>query len=288
VFARLARSVVSGCFRREQPRISHGTHSIAARRDGFVAAEASLHVAMHTVCMTTRYALADVAALVGEPTRAAILLALLDRPVLPAGVLALEAQLSASATSLHLGKLTAGGLLAVEQDGRRRNYRLASAEVAHALEALCVIATPPLHDAPLLPGRPALRAARTCYDHLAGEFSVALVDMLERSRLIRIAGNGSFEITSDGACWFARVLDIDVTSLARGRRRLALQCVDWTERRPHLAGALGATVLQRMLDWRWVARRSDSRALRITERGATELTKLGLAAPRIARDPRTR
>ena len=246
------------------------------RGDGFAAAEASWLGAVHTPTMTTRYALATVAALVGEPTRAAILLALLDRPVLPAGALAVEAHLSAAATSLHLAKLMGGGLLEVQKDGRHRFYRLANAEVAHALEALCVIATAPPPGSSLLPGRSALRAARTCYDHLAGELAVAFVDLLERERLLRAASDRTFEITSEGVRWFARVLDIDVAALASGRRRLARQCIDWTERRPHLAGALGAAVLSSMLDRRWVAKLPESRALRITARGSVDLARLGL------------
>lgn len=149
------------------------------------------------------------------------------------------------------------------------------------------IATNPSHGSLLLPGRPALRAARTCYDHLAGELSIAFVNMLERSRILRPAKDRSFEITSDGVRWFTCVMDIDVASLGRGRRRLARQCVDWTERRPHLAGALGATVLKSMLDKRWVAKLPDSRALRITSRGAIELAKLGLDAHGIGRAPRS-
>jgi DNA-binding transcriptional ArsR family regulator len=238
--------------------------------------------------MTTSYALADVAALVGEPTRAAMLLALLDRPVLPAGELALEAQLSAAATSLHLAKLVSGGLLAVQQEGRHRYYRIANAEVAHALEALSVIATAPLSKSSSVPGRSALRAARSCYDHLAGELAVAFVDMLERDRMLRAAHDRSFEVTSDGVRWFARVLDIDVAALACGRRRLARQCVDWTERRPHLAGALGAAVLSRMFDKRWFAKLPESRALRITARGSADLAKLGVRGDRAVAAARPR
>lgn len=228
--------------------------------------------------MTARYALAETAALVGEPTRAAMLLAVLDGRALPAGELARVAGLSASATSLHLAKLTQGGLLAVRQEGRHRYYRLASAEVAHALEALSVIATAPPPERSPLPGRAALRAARSCYDHLAGALSIALVGLLERERVLRAAGGRTYEITSEGAGWLADTLHIEIASLERGRRPIARQCLDLTERRPHVAGALGAALLERFVEGRWVAREADSRALRVTTRGRAAFAKLGLVA----------
>src|SRR5262249_11058149 len=155
--------------------------------------------------MSTPYAIADIAALVGEPTRAAILLALLGGRPLPAGALAVEANLSAAATSLHLSKLTRGGVLSVEQEGRPRYYRLANDEVAHALEALGVIAA--AHRPPtrvLSPDRAAFRAARTCYDHLAGSLSVALAQRLERDDMVRATDPRAYEITEDGARWLAK------------------------------------------------------------------------------------
>src|SRR5215510_6288966 len=222
--------------------------------------------------MSTPYAIADIAALVGEPTRAAILLALLGGRPLPAGALAVEANLSAAATSLHLSKLTRGGLLSVEQEGRRRYYRLANDEVAHALEALGVIATahrPPTRA--LSPDRAAFRAARTCYDHLAGSLSVALAQRLERDDMVRATDPRAYEVTEDGARWLAKEMGIDVAALARGRRVLARRCIDGTERRPHLGGAVGAAMLERMLALRWVAKISGSRALRSTSRGQEAL-----------------
>jgi DNA-binding transcriptional ArsR family regulator len=226
--------------------------------------------------MTARYAISDVASLVGEPTRAAILLALMGGRALPAGELAGEARLSAAATSLHLAKLTRGGLLTVHQEGRHRFYRLASEDVAHALEALGVIATARSPPRALSPERAALRTARTCYDHLAGAVAVSLAERLEREYLVQSAGDRAYMVTADGARWFADVLRIDVEALACSRRILARRCLDWTERRPHIAGSLGAAMLEQMLAMRWAAKMAGSRAVRFTVRGRDKLEKLGL------------
>jgi len=228
--------------------------------------------------MTARFAIADVAALVGEPTRAAILLSLLDGRALPAGELATEAGLSAAATSLHLAKLVRGGLLVVRPEGRHRYYSLANGDVAHALEALGVIATgrPPLRA--LSPDRAALRAARSCYDHLAGALAVALAAKMERERMVCPEGERAYEVTRHGVEWLATELRIEVAALDTRRRPVARRCLDWTERRPHIAGALGAAILDRMLALRWAARVDDSRALRITARGSEALKRMGVVA----------
>jgi DNA-binding transcriptional ArsR family regulator len=226
--------------------------------------------------MTTRYAIADIAALVGEPTRTAMLLALFDGRALPAGELAREAGLSAAAASLHLAKLTQGGLLLVQQEGRHRYYRLASEDVAHALEALGVIATAAPCARALSPERATLRAARTCYDHLAGVLAVALAQKMERDNLLRGDGERAYAVTPRGAEWLADTIRLDVSTLRTGRRPVARRCLDWTERRHHVAGALGAAILERLFALRWASRVRDSRALRITTKGREELAALGL------------
>jgi DNA-binding transcriptional ArsR family regulator len=226
--------------------------------------------------MTARYSLADVAALIGEPTRAAMLLALLDGSALPATELARAANLSAPATSLHLAKLTQGGLLSVRKEGRHRYYKIASADVVHALEALGVIATAPPPQRSLRPEQSRLRAARTCYDHLAGLAAVTLTETLERGRILSIEDDYHYTVTRRGERWFAEELSIDVPALATGRRPLARRCLDWTERRPHLSGALGAALLEALLTRRWIARTEASRAVRITSRGETAIAKLGV------------
>ena len=228
--------------------------------------------------MIERYTLADVAALIGEPTRAAMLVGLLDGRALTATELARIADLSAPATSLHLSKLAQGGLVVVRKAGRHRYYRLANGEVAHALEALGVIATAAPHERPPSRAGSALRAARTCYDHLAGVLAIELADRLERARIVRIEDDERYRVTRAGSGWFADALGIDVAALTTGRRPLARRCLDWTERRPHLAGALGAAVLEQFLQRRWVARTPGSRALRITTHGAPAIAKLARGA----------
>lgn len=193
--------------------------------------------------MTSRYSLASVGALIGVPTRAAILLELMSGKTLPASELARVAECSAPAVSLHLAKLTQAGLLAVRREGRHRFYRLAHREVAHALEALGLIATAPSPRRPPSPEREALRNARTCYDHLAGAISVALAEALERARILTVRDERAFDVTPYGARWFAERFEIDFAALTQRRRPLAKRCLDWTERKPHLAGALGATLL---------------------------------------------
>lgn len=226
--------------------------------------------------MSAHHSLADVAALIGEPTRAAMLVALLSGQSLPASELARSADLSAAATSLHLAKLVAGGLLEVRRDGRYRYYRLAGPDVVHALEALGVIATAPPPARSASPGSGALRTARTCYDHLAGTLGVSLADSLVRRRALRGHGDRDYSVTASGARWLAAALEIDVASLAAGRRPLARRCLDWTERRPHVAGALGAALLDVSLARRWIVRTRESRAVRITLAGHTAFAGLGV------------
>lgn len=221
--------------------------------------------------MSAAFAVADVAALIGEPTRAAMLIALLDGRELPASDLAKAAHLSPAATSLHLAKLVQGGLLVARKEGRHRYYGLASHDVAHALEALGLVSTRP---PPAAAERTPLRNARTCYDHLAGVLSVALTERLRVSRRLVAREDRTFEITDEGGRWFATELAIDVGALAHGKRTLARQCLDWTERRPHVAGALGAAMLDTFLTRRWVARAKDTRALRITTVGQQALEAL--------------
>ena len=225
--------------------------------------------------MSAHHSIANVAALFGEPSRASMLLALLDGRALPAGELARIAKLSAAATSLHLGRLTAGGLLAVRSEGRHRYYRLANVEVAHALEALGAIATSPPTTHALTKERAALRAARSCYDHLAGAQAVALASSLVQQRLLSVESERSYRVTPLGSDWFRSHFAVDVVELARSRRPVARRCLDWTERRPHLAGALGALLLERMLERRWLTRVDGSRCLRVSPRGAAELARYG-------------
>lgn len=221
--------------------------------------------------MNTSYPISAVAELIGEPARAAVLVALLDGRPLTAGELALIANVSAQSASAHLLKMVSGGLLKARSSGRHRYYALAGPEVAHAIEALGTIATVPCSSA-VLPTRNELeiRKARSCYDHLAGRIAVEMVKALEALKIICVSGDRDYTLGRDGRSWFAN-LGIDVDALRRSRRSFARQCLDWTERRPHLAGALGAALCTRTLALGWFARERQRRALRVTHKGAGEL-----------------
>lgn len=227
--------------------------------------------------MTTRHAIADIAALIGEPTRTAMLLALLDGSALAAGELATAARLSASAASIHLAKLQSAGLVRVQQRGRHRFYELTDANVAHALEALGAIATRVTPRPPLSASQRAVRAARSCYDHLAGTLAVDLARALERRALLGRSDTEGFQITAAGGAWLRSELAIDIAQLSRQRRVLIRACLDWTERQHHIAGAVGAAMLETFLTRRWLAPRPDTRSLRITPRGEGAFKHLMLA-----------
>ena len=221
--------------------------------------------------MNTAYPLAAVGELIGEPARATILVSLLDGRARTAGELAFTANISAQSASAHLSKLVDGGLLLVQSSGRHRYYNLAGTEVAHALEALGAISTRPQtpDTRRALPDQE-MYAARSCYDHLAGRVAVELAHSLEERKIIRPLGECDYELGSRGRDWFPR-FGIDLLQARRSRRHFARKCIDWTERRPHIAGALGAALCQRLISLGWVVRRRNTRALRISREGAREL-----------------
>jgi DNA-binding transcriptional ArsR family regulator len=217
--------------------------------------------------------IATVAALIGDPARAAILGALADGRALPAGELAVAAGLSPSAASAHLTKLLEGDLLALEREGRHRYYRLAGPQVAAVLESLSLIAAQPSRDVVARsPQAQALRYARSCYDHLAGELGVAIAVALEARGLIAPGGQGKrVNVTKAGMAWLETVFDIDVGELKPGRHGVACRCLDWTERRHHLAGPLGTQLLQRCCELGWLTRSRGSRAVVLTRKGRNKL-----------------
>ncbi len=225
--------------------------------------------------MNTIYPIASVAELIGEPARAAVLVALLDGRSLTAGELALIANVSAQSASAHLSKM----VVKARSSGRHRYYSLAGPDVAHAMEALGAIATLPRPStAPQSQNELEIRKARSCYDHLAGRIAVEMVKALETSKVIRISGDRDYELGRNGRSWFSN-LGIDTDALQRSRRSFACQCLDWTERRPHLAGALGAELCARTLALGWFARQRNKRALRVTHKGTRELhTRFGISA----------
>ena len=231
--------------------------------------------------------IAEIGALVGDTARANILLALMDGRALTAGELAFHAGVTAQTTSGHLAKLTQYGLLAVEKQGRHRYYRLASREVAAAVEALmAVAAVGPKRHRPTGPKDAAMRLARTCYDHLAGRLGVALADALcERGHVALSDGAGL--VTESGRRFLAE-FGIALEAAQSVKRPLCRTCLDWSERRPHLAGWLGAALLDRTLALKWIERATSSRAIRITPAGTSGFARIfGIGIERLRDDPAT-
>ncbi|MFI5659587.1 ArsR/SmtB family transcription factor [Streptomyces sp. NPDC051684] len=229
--------------------------------------------------------LAALASLIADETRAACLLALLDGRAWTAGELARHAGVAASTASEHLGKLVAGGLLAEERQGRHRYLRLADARTAQLLEGLAGYAVPGGGERPATlraaSARTAMARGRTCYDHLAGRLGITVTDaMVERGLLRADAGADAptLALTDAGHGWF-RALG---TPLDPGSRRpLARGCLDWTERRPHLAGRAGAALCAHAFAAGWVERIGSERAVRVTGAGERALrAELGVTAPR--------
>ena len=224
--------------------------------------------------MNTKYPLASTAALIADPGRAAMMTALLDGGSRPAGELARIAGVSAQSASMHLGRLVDGGFLTARQQGRHRYYSIATPEVAHVVEALGVISTPNKYK-PSNADRE-FCYARTCYDHLAGELGVQLAVALEDKGLIVPLGEADYELTTTGED-FLRQWQVDTAALRRSRRSFARRCRDWTERKDHIAGALGAAICQKLLEFRWITRDRRSRAVHVSLAGKQQLARqLGL------------
>jgi DNA-binding transcriptional ArsR family regulator len=234
---------------------------------------------------------ARAAALLAEPARAKVLMALADGRALPASLLATEAGVSPQTVSAHLHKLLDGGLVEMERSGRHRYYRLAGPEVAAAVEAVARIAKPqPISSLRQSTRAAALREARTCYDHLAGRLGVAVLEgLVRRNALVRTDGgegadrrpddllaqqlpDGPYELGPAAADVFG-ALGVDLAA-GKSSRRLLRFCVDWSEQRHHLAGRLGASVAEAMLERDWVRRRPRQRAVDLTDSGREGLAGL--------------
>ncbi|MGW6537060.1 ArsR/SmtB family transcription factor [Streptomyces sp. NPDC055051] len=222
--------------------------------------------------------LAAFAALFAEESRAAMLLALLDGRAWTAGELARHARVAPSTATEHLGKLVAGGVLTEERQGRHRYVRLAGPGIAHLVEELAALAGPGADEPPrslaaVNAGR-ALARGRTCYDHLAGRLGIAVTDALTARGLLR--QDTGFALTDRGLEWFA---GLGIPLVAKGRRPLARDCLDWTERRPHLAGLAGAALCAHALDSGWCVRIGSGRAVKVTPAGERALrSELGIPA----------
>lgn len=226
---------------------------------------ARTHFAYHRN-MDTKPNIAEIGALVGDPARAGILTALSVGQALTATELSYEAGVTPQTASSHLAKLADGGLITVAKQGRHRYYRLAGPEVAQLLETIMGIAV----DRPARPRvrtriAEQMRAARTCYDHFAGLLGVGLTNgMLDRGYLV--ANDPEFDLTPLGEDCLVR-FGVDVDRARRQRRAFARQCVDWSERTPHLAGALGAGIVARCFDAGYVRRGRNARTIVVTEKG---------------------
>jgi DNA-binding transcriptional ArsR family regulator len=216
---------------------------------------------------TPNLALAEIGALLGDPVRANILAALIDGRAFTATELAGIAGVAPQTTSGHLAKLTQANLLALQKQGRHRYYRLASPLVGSMLESVMALALVQLPERRSRPSRldDAMRTARSCYDHVAGRLGVALTDALVTRQHIVLGDEGG-EITAAGARFFA---EFGAQLHPPGSRRVVCRpCLDWSERRWHLAGAAGAALFGRCLELKWIERRKATRALTITTAGA--------------------
>ncbi|MFG3036700.1 ArsR/SmtB family transcription factor [Streptomyces sp. NPDC048330] len=221
--------------------------------------------------------LAALAALFADESRAAFLLALLDGRAWTAGELARHAGVAPSTASEHLGKLVAGGVLAEERQGRHRYVRLADPGVAHLVEDLAARSEPAVPAPPRslreASAGEAMARGRTCYDHLAGRLGITITDALTERGLLR--QDTGFALTDGGLAWFEeRGIDL----ARKGRRPVARGCLDWTERRPHLAGLAGAALCRHALDAGWCVRIGSERAVKVTPEGESALyATLGIA-----------
>jgi DNA-binding transcriptional ArsR family regulator len=212
-----------------------------------------------------------IALAIGEPARARMLYSLMDDHARTGTELAVVAGVSPSTASIHLNRLKADRLVSVQAQGKHRYYRLAGSDVADVLEGLSVLARMPRERfVPSTPNR--LRAARTCYDHLAGTLGVLLHDRLKMLGCLATGttDGDTYELTRKGQKLFES-LGIDLDATRALRRRFAFACLDWSERRSHLGGAVGAALLKIALKRRWVTQDLDSRALAVTRLGQREL-----------------
>ena len=220
--------------------------------------------------------IAAAAALLAEPARASLVTAVIEEGELPATDLADRAQIAPSTASEHLARLVAGGFLTSSKNGRHRYYRLADPAVAAAVEALALVAPqPPVRSLREANRSELLREARTCYDHLAGRVGVELARSLERDGTV-IRRNGGYELGSRSGARLEE-LGIDLAAMERRRRPVVRGCLDWSERELHVAGALGAALVDQFFDLGWIKRREANRSVEVTAAGrAGFANELGL------------
>ena len=211
-----------------------------------------------------------VASLVGDPARTNILTALMTGRALTASELAQEAGITPQTASSHLAKLEAGGLIEPEKQGRHRYYRLTDPDVADVLEGLAGLAARAGHMRVRTgPKDPALRRARVCYDHLAGDLGVQMLDSMRTQKLVR-QKKQDIELTAEGSRFLEKNFQISKDMLSHPRRPVCKACLDWSERRHHLGGSLGSALLARFFDLKWAKRDSASRAVHFSSRGMAQ------------------
>jgi DNA-binding transcriptional ArsR family regulator len=236
--------------------------------DSSAQAETSNVKSPHTVPMSD--ALANAARMLAEPARAAMLLSLMGGRAVPAGELAVAAHVSPPTASEHLARLTEAGFVKAQRRGRNRYYELASSDVAYVVESLLVLSTAPdagTHAKSVRPVLGSLEYARTCYGHLAGWLGVAIADGLRREGYLIPAPGRAFAVTDCGREWFKERGIAVPTASGLASSKLARQCPDWTERRPHLAGTLGVIMYERFRELGWIAPSVKSRTVRVTLEG---------------------
>lgn len=222
--------------------------------------------------------LARIAATVGDPRRIQMLSLLMEGRALTAKELALGAGVEPATASAHLKRLLDDGLLSVAAQGRHKYFRFASDDVAQLVETLMRVAPRRAAPAPSRRGDEAIRQARLCYDHLAGSLGTGLFALMLKKQWLRDDPGqaGELQLTPRGGKALSS-LGVDVESAGRRRRRFACRCLDWSERRDHLAGSLGAEIAQHLQALKWIERRKHTREVKVTSAGAEELKRLGVS-----------
>ena len=215
--------------------------------------------------------LEQIAKIIGDATRIRMLQLLMEGRALTAKELAYGARVEPATATQHLRRLQEGGLVSVKAQGRHKYLKLASPLVAELMELLMVLAPDQETRAPAPRAEEPLRRGRMCYDHLAGELGIGITEALVRQGILRKEAD-AFAVTKRGGAWFAE-LGIDLDAARAQRRKFAASCLDWTERRDHLGGALGAALAERLVDLGWIARKRNSRAVAVTEAGKRRLAE---------------
>lgn len=213
--------------------------------------------------------ISNITSLIGDPIRTLVLWTLLDGRAYTATELAICANTSPQNISMHLSKLVQADLLSVESQGRHRYYRISKPEVAYAIEALANLIPERNKKNVIINNTSDIKYCRTCYDHLAGKVGVLITERLSLQNIIKLQGN-IYTLSNKGN-EFLKDIGIDIVELKNQRRFFAKPCLDWSERKYHLAGSLGAALLDNMLHSDWIRRTKNSRAIVITSKGKKEL-----------------